>query len=115
MRDYDAKDSGEMKRLVNTLIQEIDNLADTAMLIAATNHIAIIDSALLRRFQLKLKYKLPKKKKIDAYYDAILAQFPTNINTIKRSYNISYAEVKDIVYQQVKNNIIQFEKQKKDS
>ncbi len=112
MRDYDAKDSGEMKRLVNTLIQQMDNLSDTAMLIAATNHITIIDSALLRRFQLKLKYKLPKKKKIDAYYDAILAQFPTNINAIKRSYNISYAEVKDTVYQQVKNNIIQFEKQK---
>lgn len=113
MRDYDNKDSGEMKRLVNTLIQQIDNLADTSMLICATNHIDIIDAALLRRFQIKLKYKLPTERKLNIYYDSILAQFPKNITNIKRRYKISYAEVKDIVYQQVKVNIIQLEKQKK--
>ncbi|WBX74297.1 ATP-binding protein [Tenacibaculum pacificus] len=112
-RDYDTKDSGEMKRLVNTLIQQIDNLSDTAMLICATNHIDIIDTAVLRRFQIKLKYKLPTSEKLDIYYDSMLAKFPENINNIKRYYNISYAEVKDIVYQQVKTNIIQLEKQKK--
>ncbi|CAM1335149.1 AAA family ATPase [Tenacibaculum aestuariivivum] len=111
-RDYDNKDSGEMKRLVNTLIQQIDNLADTAMLIGATNHIDIIDTALLRRFQIRLEYKLPSKQKLNTYYDSILANFPTNISNIKRIYNISYAEVKDVVYQQIKGNIITLEKHK---
>lgn len=113
IRDYDNKDSGEMKRLVNTLIQQIDNLSNTSLLICATNHIEIIDTALLRRFQMKLKYELPKSKELDDYYDSVLGSFPKNINQIKRIYDVSYAEAKDISYKQVKSNIIQLEKQKK--
>lgn len=113
LRDYDNQDSGEMKRLVNTLIQQIDNLDDDSLLICATNHVKIIDTALLRRFQIKLKYELPDKEKLDKYYDSILADFPENINKIKRTYGISYAEAKDLIHQQIKVNIIKLEKEKK--
>lgn len=113
LRDYDQKDSGEMKRVVNTLIQQIDYLADNTLLICATNHIEIIDSALLRRFQIKLKYELPSKEHLDVYYDSILSKFPENINRVERSYDISYAEAKDIAHQQIKAKVIQLEKQKK--
>ncbi len=113
LRDYDEKDSGEMKRLVNALIQQIDHLSDNTMLICATNHIHIIDTALLRRFQIKLNYELPTHEGLDIYYDSILANFPENINSIKRTYGISYAEAKDIIHQQIKANVIHFEKQKK--
>lgn len=113
IRDYDEKDSGEMKRLVNTLIQQIDHLADNAILICATNHLEIIDSALLRRFQIRLKYELPNDEQLNVYYSSLLVNFPENINEINRTYGISYAEAKDIVFQQVKANIIEIEKQKK--
>lgn len=113
LRDYDNQDSGEMKRLVNTLIQQIDNLNDDSLLICATNHIKVIDTALLRRFQIKLEYELPDKEKLDKYYDSILVNFPENINKIKRTYEISYAEAKDLIYQQIKVNIIKLEKEKK--
>lgn len=112
IRDFDNKDSGEMKRLVNTLIQQIDHLADTSLLICATNHLDIIDTALLRRFQLKLKYQLPTNKMLDLYYDAILAPFSKEINSVKRVYEVSYAEAKDISYQQIKANVIRLEKEK---
>lgn len=113
LRDYDEKDSGEMKRLVNTLLQLIDNLSDHAMLICATNHLDIIDTALLRRFQIRLRYTLPTAEDLDTYYDNLLDRFPKHLNPVKRSYGISYAEAKDSVHQQIKGNIIQFEKQKK--
>ena len=113
IRDYDNKDSGEIKRLVNTLIQLIDHLSDTSLLICATNHLDIIDTALLRRFQIKLKYQLPTNEALDNYYDGILSHFPKEINKIKRSYGISFAEAKDLAYQQIKAHVIQFEKQKK--
>ncbi|MDN6290813.1 MAG: ATP-binding protein [Tetragenococcus koreensis] len=111
IRDYDNQDSGEMKRLVNTLIQQIDQLPDDTLLICATNHVEVIDTALLRRFQVKLKYELPSNENIDVYYDAILARFPQDIACIQRVYGISYAEAKDVAYQQIKTNIIQLEKQ----
>lgn len=106
LRDYDEKDSGEMKRLVNTLIQLIDSLDENALLICATNHVSIIDSAILRRFQIKLGYDLPGKASLDTYYDALLERFPDDVSTIERHYNISYAEAKDRTHQQVKQNVI---------
>lgn len=113
LRDYDEKDSGEMKRLVNALIQQIDHLSENTLLICATNHINIIDTALLRRFQIKLNYELPTQEGLDVYYDSILSKFPKEINKVKRRYGISYAEAKDSTHQQIKANVIQFEKQKK--
>lgn len=112
LRDYDEKDSGEMKRLVNALIQQIDHLDEHTLLICATNHINIIDTALLRRFQIKLNYELPDKEGLNSYYDSLLQRFPQNISAVKRQYGISYAEAKDVVYNQIKSNAILFEKQK---
>ncbi|SEE48083.1 ATPase family associated with various cellular activities (AAA) [Tenacibaculum sp. MAR_2010_89] len=111
-RDYDTKDSGEMKRLVNTLIQQIDQLPNTTLLIAATNHSSIIDSALLRRFQLRLKFEIPNKNELNKYYDSLLLKFPKEFRNFERSYSISYAEARDITYRNVKNKIIEVEEAK---
>lgn len=112
LRDHDDKDSSEMKRLVNTVIQLIDELPNDTLLIAATNHSKIIDTALLRRFQLKLKFELPSQLQLDVYYDSLLKQFPEEFRKLNRVYNISYAEAKDITFRAVKNLIIQNEEAK---
>ncbi len=112
LRDFDDKDSGEMKRLVNTVIQLIDQLPSDTLLIAATNHSSIIDTALLRRFQLKLKFEAPNNKELDTYYDALLLQFPEEFRNVTRSYSISYAEAKDIAFRAVKNKVIEAEEAK---
>lgn len=109
IRDYDNKDSGEMKRLVNTVIQLIDQLSNDTLLIAATNNSEIIDTALLRRFQLKLKFEKPSDSQLDIYYDSLLTQYPKEFRHIERKYNISYAEAKDIAFRSIKNNIIRTE------
>jgi len=112
LRDHDDKDSSEMKRLVNTVIQLIDELPNDALLIAATNHSKVIDTALLRRFQLKLKFVLPTQKQLDVYYSSLLEQFPKEIRNVERVYEISYAEAKDITYSALKNAIIAREEAK---
>ncbi|TSE05030.1 AAA family ATPase [Aquimarina algiphila] len=112
LRDYDNKDSGEMKRLVNTIIQLIDYLPDTTLLIAATNHSRSIDTALLRRFQLKLKFELPDQNELDTFYDDILTKFPKSHRNVKRVYGISYAEAKDHMYKEMKKEIIKREESK---
>lgn len=63
LRDY-SQDHAEMKRVVNTFLQLFDYLPDHVVLIAATNHDHIIDQALLRRFDYKLKLNLPDKQQI---------------------------------------------------
>ncbi|MXV38259.1 AAA family ATPase [Flavobacteriaceae bacterium Ap0902] len=113
-RDEDDKDAGEMRRIVNTLLQQIDALNPETMLIGATNYVEIIDIALLRRFQLKLAYDLPSKPQLDLYYQQLFDKFPPVLIDFEKKYGISYAEAKDYTYQQVKKNIIQAEKTKKD-
>ncbi|AIM37495.1 ATPase [Sphingobacterium sp. ML3W] len=105
-RGNDDKDVGEMRRLVNTLIQLIDYLPQTTLLIAATNHAEIIDKALLRRFQLQISYNLPTHAELDKYYDKLSQQFPLEIKKFQRKYDISYAEAKDYAYTQVKASLI---------
>lgn len=105
-RGSDDKDVGEMRRLVNTLIQLIDYYPENALLICATNHAEIIDTALLRRFQLKISYEMPSNEFLDTFYDNLLSKFPEEMRSIDRKYSISFAEAKDHALTSVKSALI---------
>ncbi|HAP6814341.1 TPA: AAA family ATPase, partial [Enterococcus faecium] len=46
----DQSEIGELKRVVNSLIQNIDSFSEDSILIAATNHSHLLDNAVWRRF-----------------------------------------------------------------
>jgi MoxR-like ATPase len=58
MRD-DRQELGELKRVVNTVIQGLDSLDDQAVVIAATNHSQLLDPAIWRRFPYRCEMQLP--------------------------------------------------------
>jgi SpoVK/Ycf46/Vps4 family AAA+-type ATPase len=58
LRD-DNQELGELKRVVNSLLQNIDLMDNGSILIAATNHEQLLDPAVWRRFSLKLKIDKP--------------------------------------------------------
>lgn len=106
-RGSDDKDVGEMRRLVNTLIQLIDYYPENALLLCATNHPEIIDTAILRRFQLKINYEMPSKDFLDRFYDNLLSKFPEDLRNIDRKYEVSFAEAKDYAFTVVKGKLIE--------
>lgn len=106
-RGNDDKDVGEMRRLVNTIIQLIDYFPTNALLLCATNHPEIIDIALLRRFQLRISFELPNQAVLDEYYNKLLSPFPDEFKNIERKYNISFAEAKDHTFTLVKSMLIE--------
>lgn len=106
IRDYDNKDNSEMKRVVNAILQLIDNLPQKSILMAATNQINMIDEALIRRFELQLEYTAPNKEALDFYYDKLLSEYPAEYCELTRIYDVSYAEAKNHVFKTVKDNII---------
>ncbi|WP_205522810.1 AAA family ATPase [Myxococcus eversor] len=58
-RRDDDSDVGELKRIVNVLLQEIDRWPPTGLLVAATNHPELLDRAVWRRFERTLSLPLP--------------------------------------------------------
>ena len=61
MRD-DTNELGELKRVVNTLLQNLDSIWGKKSIIAATNHEHLLDPAVWRRFDYKIKLDLPEKE-----------------------------------------------------
>ncbi|PKR81329.1 ATPase [Brumimicrobium salinarum] len=106
-RDNSDKEVGEMRRLVNTIIQLMDYYPKEAVLICATNHQEIIDTALLRRFQLRIQFDMPNQEMLDKYYDKLLKEYPLELQDFKRKYDVSYAEAKDYALTEVKSILIE--------
>ena len=59
LRD-DRHELGELKRVVNTVIQGLDSLDEHAVVVGATNHPQLLDSAIWRRFPYKIELKMPE-------------------------------------------------------
>ncbi len=66
-RRDDAGDVGELKRLVNVLLQSLDEWPVDGMLIAATNHPEILDKAVWRRFDKIIEMPFPGKHEIKLF------------------------------------------------
>ena len=71
MRD-DPQEIGEMKRLVNSLLQNIDATRGELIVIAATNHEHLLDPAVWRRFDVDLELGLPGKDQAIQIIDQLL-------------------------------------------
>jgi SpoVK/Ycf46/Vps4 family AAA+-type ATPase len=70
-RRDDAADVGELKRIVNLLLLELDRWPTTSLLVAATNHPELLDRAVWRRFDLVVEFALPDSATRAAILDAL--------------------------------------------
>src|SRR5271167_940870 len=57
----DSQELGELKRVVNSFIQNLDTLGTQSIVIAATNHEELLDSAIWRRFSYRLALSFPSQ------------------------------------------------------
>lgn len=55
----DSQELGELKRVVNSFIQNLDTLGSQSIVLAATNHENLLDSAVWRRFGYRLELSFP--------------------------------------------------------
>ena len=61
-----TNDTGEIRRILNSFLQMIEQDRSHSLVVAATNHPGILDPALFRRFDDVLYYDLPDKPQITA-------------------------------------------------
>lgn len=116
VRDY-SQDHGEMKRVVNTILQLFDYLPQNSIIIAATNHAEMIDNALLRRFDLKVHLELPDNKHIKELIDKTLKtdlfEFdkPKVLTSIvKTCQGLSYYSIQRTLISAIKRSLFEMDK-----
>lgn len=63
-RRDDDTDIGELKRIVNVLLVELDKWSEVSLLVAATNHPQLLDPAVGRRFDRHIELDLPTVQEV---------------------------------------------------
>lgn len=96
----DIHETGEIKRVVSSLLMQVDELPSYAVVLAATNHAELLDRAVWRRFQLRLMMDPPTPAGLAAYFERFaatccepLGREPATI--ARRLGPVSYAEAEE--------------------
>lgn len=107
----DGQESGEIKRVFNSLLLEVDRLPSYVVLVAATNHPDLLDRAVWRRFQIRANLPLPDRGNIARWFDLLAARFPQfKASKVKRSFaqleGASYSELQDLVQNVLRRSVL---------
>ncbi len=97
----DTHETGEIKRVVSSLLLQIDSLPSYVITIAATNHDSLLDKAAWRRFQIKLELPAPTRAGLEKWYTLFERrnQFSFGITPgtmAKRTYGCSFSDAEEI-------------------
>lgn len=107
----DNNELGELKRVVNSLLQNVDSMSKDSLLLAATNHQQLLDSAVWRRFDYKLEIELPDKEAISK----LIYLFTGHMGTLSEKdvaelstlfYGLSGAEIEELITKSIRNAVI---------
>lgn len=93
----DIHETGEIKRVVTSLLMQMDDLPSYTIVTAATNHPELLDRASWRRFQLRLTLPLPDSASVGRYIMAFSERFKeplgqTPATIAKKLGPVSFAE-----------------------
>jgi AAA+ superfamily predicted ATPase len=94
----DEHETGEIKRVVSSLLLQVDALPPFIVLVTATNHPELLDRAVWRRFQLRLELPTPTRKQIEEWAGTLEHRFGFTFSYSARRladalHGSSYAEL----------------------
>lgn len=105
-----ANDVGEIRRVLNSFLQMIEQDDSNSIIIAATNHPEILDYALFRRFDDVVEYGLPGLPQIVGVLKNRLSGFAPSIKdwegVARKGEGLSYAEIARAAEDAIKDAVI---------
>lgn len=106
-----ANDVGEVRRILNSFLQMIEQDDSHSIIIGATNHPDILDNALFRRFDDLLHYELPDDVHIASVLKSRLSRMTVKNTSWKRlatkANGLSYAELSRAADEVLKTALIE--------
>ena len=100
---------GEMRRVLNSFLQFIEQDSSESIIFGATNNIRILDSALFRRFDDIINYTLPSKSDIEELIKLKLSRYLGNFaldKVITTASGLSHAEITNACHDALKEIIL---------
>lgn len=105
-----SNDIGEIRRVLNSFLQMIEQDGSNSIIIAATNHQELLDYAVFRRFDDVIEYGLPQTNNIITVLKSKLANFKLERLQWKAlaasAYGLSYADICRAAEEAIKDAII---------
>jgi SpoVK/Ycf46/Vps4 family AAA+-type ATPase len=105
----DESEHGELKRVVNALLQLVDRFDANGFVLAATNYEGRLDPAIWRRFDEVVFFDKPTLPEIRALLTIKLKNFPTEFepsSKAERLQGFSHAEIERVCLNAVKQAIL---------
>jgi SpoVK/Ycf46/Vps4 family AAA+-type ATPase len=98
----DEHETGEIKRVVSSLLLQVDDLPSHVVVVAATNHPELLDRAVWRRFQLRLELPPPTREQTRQFFEKVAARTDIPLGYASRTladklHGVSYSELEDFV------------------
>ncbi|GAT09664.1 ATP-binding protein [Mycolicibacterium novocastrense] len=96
----DTHETGEIKRVVSSLLLQVDRLPSHVIVVAATNHAELLDRAVWRRMQLRLELPQPTRSAKIEWLKAWTARTGVELGLTPRTIadrlrDVSFAELED--------------------
>lgn len=82
----DTADHGELKRVVNAALQMLDGYRGESLIVAATNHESILDTAVWRRFDEVLYFPPPSIEQIRSLLEI-------KLRGVRRAFDVSESDI----------------------
>lgn len=97
----DEHETGEIKRVVSSLLMQVDALPSHTIVVAASNHPELLDRAVHRRFELRLELPAPAKVARIAWFERLLSDLdePVGLNAetlARRTVGASFSQLQDL-------------------
>lgn len=101
---------GEMRRILNSFLQFIEQDSSESIIVAATNNPKLLDQALFRRFDDVLHYSMPDEREVKRLYQykvsTYQSDFIPSVELIEKSLGLSHAEIIRVCEDAIKNSIL---------
>lgn len=96
----DLHETGEIKRVVSSLLLQIDALPSYVVVVTASNHPELLDRAVWRRFQIRLELPPPTQGQIEEWFSRFESRHGYSLGLSPRSLaqrlrGLSFSEIED--------------------
>jgi SpoVK/Ycf46/Vps4 family AAA+-type ATPase len=107
----DEHETGEIKRVVTSLLMQIDDLPSYTVVIGASNHSELLDRATWRRFQLRLLLPMPNENELTRYFERFAARLDQPLGhgpagIARKLGRLSYAEAEEFCRDLLRRKIL---------